>query len=83
VNRELEALEESLRKAVDFLKVGARVCVISFHSLEDKIVKEKFKYFSSKRILKIITPKPVRPSAEEILENPHSRSAKLRVAERI
>lgn len=83
VNRELEALEEALRKTVDFLNRGARICVISFHSLEDKIAKEKFRYFSSKRILKIITSKPLMPSLKEISENPRSRSAKLRVAERI
>lgn len=83
VNRELEALEEALTKTVDLLNPGARVCVISFHSLEDRIAKEKFRYFSSKKILKIITPKPLRPSVQEILENPRSRSAKLRVAERI
>jgi len=83
VNRELEALEEGLTKAIDFLKSGSRICVISFHSLEDRIVKEKFKYFSSNRRLKIITSKPLTPSSLEIVENPRCRSSKLRVAEKI
>lgn len=83
VNRELEALEETIEKSVDFLREGARVCVVSFHSLEDRIVKRKFKYFSSIRKLKIVTPKPLIPSSTEITENPRSRSAKLRIAEKI
>ncbi len=83
VNRELEALEEAIDKSVYLLNRGARVCVVSFHSLEDRIVKKKFKYFSSLKKLKIITPKPLIPSPAEVTENPRSRSAKLRVAERI
>ncbi|MCD6550973.1 16S rRNA (cytosine(1402)-N(4))-methyltransferase RsmH [Thermotoga sp.] len=78
VNRELENLREFLGKAEKLLKVGGRIVVISFHSLEDRIVKEAFK--SSKR-LRILTEKPVRPSEEEIRENPRSRSARLRAAE--
>jgi 16S rRNA (cytosine1402-N4)-methyltransferase len=60
-----------------------RVCVISFHSLEDRIVKNKFREWAKRKVLKIITKKPVRPGREEVLSNPRSRSAKLRVAERV
>jgi 16S rRNA (cytosine1402-N4)-methyltransferase len=82
VNRELEALGLGLEKAINHLSKGARVGVISFHSLEDKIVKDQFKKFQRQKMLKIVTSKPLRPSAEEMRENPRSRSAKLRVAER-
>jgi len=83
VNDELGALEEGLKKAIEHLEPGARVCVISFHSLEDRIVKNTFKDYAQKNILKIITKKPLTPSADEIISNPRSRSAKLRTAERI
>lgn len=83
VNRELEALEIVLGKCLQFLKNNARLCVISFHSLEDRIVKNKFRDFSQRKELKIITKKPLCPQDEEMKINPRSRSAKLRVAERI
>jgi 16S rRNA (cytosine1402-N4)-methyltransferase len=83
VNNELDALEEGIKKAVSFLSAGARICVISFHSLEDRIVKRLFRGYSELGVLKIITKKPMRPTDEEIGFNPRSRSAKLRVAERI
>ena len=83
VNRELEALEMVMGKCIRYLKVGARLCVISFHSLEDKIVKEKFRYFAKEETLKLITKKPLRPTEHEIEENPRARSARLRVAEKI
>ncbi len=83
VNRELEALEVALDKSVHCLKKGARLCVIAFHSLEDRIVKEKFKAFAKEGKIKLITKKPLRPEAEEIHANPRARSARLRVAERI
>ena len=83
VNRELEALSEGLGKSIDFLKSGGRICVISFHSLEDRIVKTVFKDLANKGILKIITKKPVRANFSETKDNPRSRSAKLRVAERL
>jgi 16S rRNA (cytosine1402-N4)-methyltransferase len=83
VNRELEVLEEALTKAVERLNKTARICVISFHSLEDRIVKFKFRNFSHNEVLKIITPKPLVPTQGEIKENPSSRSAKLRVAEKL
>jgi len=82
VNDELGALEEGLRKAVEYLEPGARICVISFHSLEDRIVKNLFREYSGKKVLKIVTRKPVGPSREEVLLNPRARSAKLRVAEK-
>ncbi len=83
VNRELEALEIALTKAIQYLKPGASICVISFHSLEDRIVKEKFKYCAKEQILEIITKKPLRSSEQEIQNNARARSAKLRVAKRI
>jgi len=83
VNRELEALEVSLMKAVSFLRDKSRICVISFHSLEDRIVKNKFKEFAHKNLLKILTKKPITPKREEIRENPRARSAKLRVAVKV
>jgi len=83
VNRELENIEKGINKMVDFLNPGARMCVISFHSLEDRIVKFSFRNFQSLEKIRIITPKPLTPTPEEIKENPSSRSARLRVAERI
>ncbi len=83
VNDELDILRKTLLKVPGFLCKGGRVVVISFHSLEDRIVKHVFKDFAARGDLKILTKKPVRPSAEEISENTRSRSAKLRAAERI
>ncbi len=83
VNDELGALEEALKSAIFWLKTGGRVVVISFHSLEDRIVKNTFKGYSKLGVLKIITKKPLIPEHEEVIKNPRSRSAKLRVAERI
>lgn len=80
VNRELESLEAALNKVAGLLNEGGRVCVISFHSLEDRIAKLSFRKFSQEGRLCIITPKPCSPSEEEIRVNPSSRSAKLRVA---
>ncbi len=79
VNSELENLATFLDDVVCYLKPGARVCVISFHSLEDRLVKRKFK---EKNELKILTVKPVVPTADESRKNPRSRSAKMRVAEK-
>lgn len=81
VNRELEALEVALDKAVGFIKPTGRICVISFHSLEDRIVKRKFKFLFKEGVANVITPKPVLPLDEETVSNPRSRSAKLRVME--
>lgn len=98
VNDELHVLEESLRKSIDLLKVGGRICVISFHSLEDRIVKSIFKEYSThpplppgipvipeeyEPVLKTITKKPIVPSDEEIARNNRARSARLRIAEKL
>lgn len=83
VNDELGALEEGLKKAVSWLDVGSRVAVITFHSLEDRIVKNLFKGYAGLGVLKIITKKPIGPGEEEMAANPRSRSGRLRVAERI
>ncbi|MFA5155865.1 MAG: 16S rRNA (cytosine(1402)-N(4))-methyltransferase RsmH [Candidatus Omnitrophota bacterium] len=83
VNRELESLQAAIGKAVEFLEKSGRICVISFHSLEDRIVKFSFRELAAKGLLKIITPKPLEASDEEKARNPRSRSAKLRVAERL
>jgi len=96
VNNELEVFEDSLRQALELLSVGGRICVITFHSLEDKICKEVFKEVSeidsALKNLPVIPDeylpnykviKTVSPGKEEIEENPRARSAKLRVIERI
>ncbi len=98
VNDELNALKEGLIKVLKFLRKGARIAVISFHSLEDKIVKQFFMQESKdcicenkrftcicghKKVLKIITKKPVMADKKEIIDNPCARSARLRVAEKI
>ncbi len=82
VNRELENLKIALSKAVELLNRSGRICVISFHSLEDRVVKWEFKGFASLGKIEIITPKPLVPQETELRDNPSSRSAKLRVAER-
>ncbi len=98
VNRELEELEEFLRRIVGRMKPGARLVVISFHSLEDRLVKWAFRTEAKGCLcprgqavcvcghvatLKILTKKPVTPSQDECAANPRARSAKLRAAERI
>lgn len=82
VNRELEALDEALSKAPSFLKKGGIICVISFHSLEDRIVKHNFKELNQNGIYQIITKKPLTPAENEIADNPRCRSGKLRAAYR-
>jgi len=83
VNRELEILGSALNKAIEILEIGARICVISFHSLEDRTVKLTFRQAASEGKIKIVTPKPLVPEQAEIDSNPSSRSSKFRVAERI
>ncbi len=96
VNNELNVLSESLNYALDLIDVGGRVCVITFHSLEDKIVKETFKKYSTvKRELASLPIIPdeyqpkfkivdvIEPSKQELISNNRSRSAKLRIIERI
>jgi len=83
INGELENLREVLPPTVDSLKKKGRICIISYHSLEDRIVKNSFKDFAHQGKLKILTKKPITPTIEEVRVNPRSRSAKLRVGERI
>ena len=83
VNDEVGALKEGLDKGFDKLKIGGRMSVISFHSLEDRIVKRFFKEYEKEGLLKLINKKPITPSKEEIINNNRSRSAKLRVIEKI
>lgn len=80
VNDELGSLETFLKKFIDYLRPGGRVAIISFHSLEDRIVKNAFR--ETER-LRIVTKKPIIASEEELERNPRARSAKLRIAERI
>ncbi|MDO8569756.1 MAG: 16S rRNA (cytosine(1402)-N(4))-methyltransferase RsmH [bacterium] len=82
VNEELTALEIGLEKGFEALRTNGRLAVISFHSLEDRIVKNFFRNKIREKIAKQITKKPIVPSTEEIKENPRSRSAKLRVIEK-
>ncbi len=83
VNEELENLKKILDAGWKILKRGGRICVISFHSLEDRMVKETFRKLEKEGEMRILTKKPVTPSEEEQERNPRSRSAKLRCAERI
>ena len=84
VNHELDDLKAMLATAPQLLKPGGRIVVISFHSLEDRIVKDAFREGSLKdRYYRILTKKPVTPSEQESDRNPRARSAKLRAAERI
>lgn len=96
VNDELNVLREMLLQSVEVLEEGGRIAVITFHSLEDRIVKNFFRYgnfdkeqgrdlFGNKVSagLKVITKKPIVPSSEELKNNPRSRSSKLRIAEKI
>ncbi len=97
VNDELKNLQRSLEKVVPLLKKDARIVIVSFHSLEDRIVKQTFKKYSSNcncepnnpictcepRILELVNKKPVLATSFELEQNPPSRSAKLRIAKRI
>lgn len=98
VNKELTVLEDILPKAIKRLKKGGRIAVITFHSLEDRIVKKIFKKYSDidplvkglkdipeeyKPLIKLVNKKPILPSQKELEENSRSRSAKLRIIERI
>ncbi len=98
VNKELERLESFLEQAADYLNPNGRLCVLSFHSLEDRIVKQWMKKMETdcvcprdfpkcvcneRKIIRILTGKVLRPTEEEILSNPMARSTKLRVAEKI
>ncbi|MGQ9825650.1 MAG: 16S rRNA (cytosine(1402)-N(4))-methyltransferase RsmH, partial [Desulfotomaculales bacterium] len=98
VNGELEGLAGALKEAVFFLKPEGRICVLSFHSLEDRIVKETFRELAGtcrcppgapacscreEGVLRVLTRRPVLPSPGEVERNPRARSARLRVAERL
>lgn len=98
VNNELQNLKIFIDKAASLLNKGGRLIIISFQSLEDKIVKSAFKYLSSnctcpsdlpvcgcnkKSIIKIVTKSPVKPSKNEVMQNPRSRSSKMRVGEKL
>lgn len=83
VNEELENLKKILETGWKILKRGGRMCVISFHSLEDRMVKETFRTLEKEGEMRVLTKKPVTPCEEEQKRNPRSRSGKLRCAERI
>ena len=83
VNDELGAIKEALPKAFIRLKPGGRMALISFHSLEDRIVKRFFKEKEKAGEGELINKKPITPSPQELAENPRSRSAKLRIIEKI
>jgi len=86
VNRELDDLKALLAAAPQILKPGGRVVIISFHSLEDRIVKDAFRDGAAPgkdMVYRILTKKPITASAEESDRNPRARSAKLRAAERV
>lgn len=83
VNDEFKVLEQFIASAFTVLTPGGRLAIISFHSLEDRIVKHSFRSFSQNQQGILVTKKPVIPSREEVINNPRARSAKLRVIEKI
>jgi 16S rRNA (cytosine1402-N4)-methyltransferase len=83
VNHELDDLRELLKAAPQVLKPGARIVIISFHSLEDRIVKDAFREAAKQGHYKLLTKKPVTAGQEEIDRNPRARSAKMRAAEKV
>jgi 16S rRNA (cytosine1402-N4)-methyltransferase len=84
VNRELDGLDRFLEAAVSRLRAGARVAVITFHSLEDRIVKHTLRALERREaLIRVLTKKPLTPDENEVQRNPRARSAKLRVAERM
>jgi len=83
VNDELVALTESLDSIFPYLASNGRIVVISFHSLEDRIVKRKFKEWQKEEVFRVLTKKPLRPTPEEVQMNPRARSAKLRGGEKV
>ncbi len=83
VNSELDELSKAVDSGVELLAEKGRLCVLSYHSLEDRIVKNAFKKLAKEGLLRIITKKPIVPEREEQKLNPSSRSAKFRVAEKI
>ena len=83
VNRELEGLDAFLGEVARLLAIGARLVVISFHSLEDRVVKQTFRALERGGPLRILTKRPLAPSPAEVERNPRARSAKLRAIERL
>ncbi|XKT74311.1 MAG: 16S rRNA (cytosine(1402)-N(4))-methyltransferase RsmH [Patescibacteria group bacterium UBA2163] len=83
VNDELSSIVEVLPKALDMVRSGGRIAVITFHSLEDGLVKRQFRTFEDNGVAVRITKKPITPQAEEIKNNPRARSAKLRIIEKL
>ena len=83
VNREVQNLAALLEQAPGQLKRGGRLAVISFHSTEDRLVKQAFRSAEQTGLLAILTKRPLSPTADELARNPRSRSAKLRVAEKL
>ncbi len=82
VNREMEVLPHGLKQAIDCLKPGGRIAVLAYHSLEDRIAKVVLREQAREGRLKVLTPKPIRPSEKEVARNSRSRSAHLRIAQR-
>jgi len=83
VNNELQVIEDGIKQAIKILEPGGKIAVISFHSLEDRIVKNLFREKAETGELNILTKKPITASLEEIRNNSRSRSAKLRIAEKL
>jgi 16S rRNA (cytosine1402-N4)-methyltransferase len=83
VNRELEVLETALNKTIKIMKKGARIYVITYHSLEDRLTKNILRDAKKEGVIKLINKKVIVPTKEEIQNNPRARSAKLRIAEKI
>jgi 16S rRNA (cytosine1402-N4)-methyltransferase len=83
VNRELDELREGLSAMMSVLRPNGRACVIAYHSLEDRIVKNYFRDLGREGAVKVLTKKPVAPTREVVSGNPAARSAKLRGAEKI
>jgi 16S rRNA (cytosine1402-N4)-methyltransferase len=83
VNRELEELEQFLDRAPATLAPGGRWVVLSYHSLEDRRVKQAFRTWAAAGVLRVLTRRPVRPTPEELERNPRARSARLRAAEKL
>ena len=82
INDELGAVEKGVGDTVDVLRSGGRICVISFHSLEDRIVKNIFRDRKNDGTIDVLTKKPLRPGMDEMRVNSRARSAKLRIAEK-
>ena len=83
VNRELVGLEAAIPQGIRRLKPGARIVVLAYHSLEDRIVKQAFRQAAAAGTLAVLTRRPLRPEADEVRANPRSRSARVRVGERL